>query len=429
MGIKNHSRRLALVVDDERSNRIMLGSLLRRLEFDLIEASNGLEAVELFKTRQPDIIFMDVMMPELDGYEATRQIKALAGDEFVPVMFLSALNDEQSLVLGIEAGGDDFLTKPYNKTVLSYKIRAMERIHDLQRKTRQMFAQIQRDHEIAEAVFSGAVLNGNLDLPELRTLLRPATLFSGDVVLTASTPMGNINILLGDFTGHGLAAALGALPVSEVFRAMSAKGFSLNQTIATINHKLCYLLPVGMFFAGIFVQICHDSNIVNVFNFGMPDAALRDGQTGALRLLIPSTSFPLGITEDLKVESSIQRIRAQPGDCLILTTDGTIDARNPSGEFFGYPRLQETILGCPIGGNITAAIGQALEHFCQDAPQDDDISLVEIPLTVISLTSSNSLLSVPAPKEGVPIIKTLVHDGMDISLTLFAYHLRQGVDP
>lgn len=428
---KNNSQRLALVVDDERTNRIMLGALLKRLDFELAEASDGLEAVELFKARRPDIVFMDVMMPRMDGYEATRQIKVLAGDDFVPVMFLSALDDEQSLARGIEAGGDDFLTKPYSKTVLSHKIHAMKRIYDLQRKTRQMFAQIQRDQEIAEAVFSRAVLSGNLDLPKLRTLLRPATLFSGDVVLTAKTPVGDINLLLGDFTGHGLAAALGALPVSEVFRAMSAKGFSLAQTIATINRKLCHLLPVGMFFAGIFVQIDHGSNVIVVYNFGMPDAVLRDGQTGALRTLLPSMSFPLGITEDLKVEPVMQRIRVQAGDSLILTTDGVVDARNPEGEFFGYPRLKEAILACPIGQDVTAALGQALEQFCQEAPQDDDISMVEMPLTATMLP--NSELTIPVlhhpASEDVSFIKTLGRECLNIDMTIFPYHLRQGIDP
>ena len=88
---------LALIVDDELTNRMILRSLLKKQGYDSVEAENGRQAVELFRERQPDIIFMDVMMPEMDGYEATRIIKAEAGNRFIPVIFLTAVTDEESL--------------------------------------------------------------------------------------------------------------------------------------------------------------------------------------------------------------------------------------------------------------------------------------------------------------------------------------------
>jgi len=124
----------ALIVDDEKTNRLVLKSLLAKQGYQTIEAVNGQEAIDLFHRENPSIIFMDVMMPVLDGYEATRQIKAASANHFVPVIFLTAMSDEEALAQCIEAGGDDFLVKPYDKLILQSKIRSMQRIAVLNRE-------------------------------------------------------------------------------------------------------------------------------------------------------------------------------------------------------------------------------------------------------------------------------------------------------
>ena len=126
----------ALVVDDEKTNRLILKSLLSKQGYQTIEAVNGEQAVELFKQENPTIIFMDIVMPVMDGYEATRQIKAASAGRFVPIIFLTAISDEQALAQCIEAGGDDFLVKPYDKLILQSKIHAMQRIASLKRAQR-----------------------------------------------------------------------------------------------------------------------------------------------------------------------------------------------------------------------------------------------------------------------------------------------------
>ena len=84
--------------------------------------------------------------------------------------------------------GDDFLAKPYSFTVLSARVTAMERIHALHQSTRALYSRMQRDQEIAEQVFSNAVVADNVALEQIRSLLRPANVFSGDLLLTAFAP-------------------------------------------------------------------------------------------------------------------------------------------------------------------------------------------------------------------------------------------------
>lgn len=121
-----------LTVDDTPVSREVLNALLKRMGHTVTTAENGAEGVEKFRTERPDVVFMDAMMPVMDGYEATRQIKALAGDHWVPVIFLSMLENEDDLIKGLEAGGDDYLAKPVNYVVLSAKLRSLSRALSIQ---------------------------------------------------------------------------------------------------------------------------------------------------------------------------------------------------------------------------------------------------------------------------------------------------------
>jgi len=111
-----------LIVDDDATNRMVLGAYLKNDGFQIVSANDGKTAVDLFQSESPDLILMDIMMPVMDGYESTIQIKSLSGDRFIPIIFLTAMTDEKALTRCVEVGGDDFLTKPYNRTILKSKI-------------------------------------------------------------------------------------------------------------------------------------------------------------------------------------------------------------------------------------------------------------------------------------------------------------------
>lgn len=116
-----------LAVDDNRTNLHILQVFLKKLGHDVILAENGEEAVRKFETDLPDLVLLDIMMPVMDGFEAARRIKAMTRDRWTPVIFLSALNRDENLVEGLDAGADDYLTKPINFVVLEAKLRSMQR--------------------------------------------------------------------------------------------------------------------------------------------------------------------------------------------------------------------------------------------------------------------------------------------------------------
>src|SRR3989338_10777786 len=122
-------RRLTiLIVEDSALDRMLLATIVSRQGHRVLEACNGLEALALFRLERPDLVLMDAMMPVMDGFEAARRIKACAGETLVPIIFLTSLTESEALVRCLEAGGDDFLAKPYNRVIIEAKINAMDRL-------------------------------------------------------------------------------------------------------------------------------------------------------------------------------------------------------------------------------------------------------------------------------------------------------------
>ena len=122
-----------LVIDDSSSQRHFLRAYLARLGHEVVLANDGRQGIDLFISDDPDLILLDVMMPGIDGFETARVIRG-SGDQWVPIIFLSGCTDSGDIETGIDAGGDDYLTKPVDPKVLEAKIRSMTRIAQMRRQ-------------------------------------------------------------------------------------------------------------------------------------------------------------------------------------------------------------------------------------------------------------------------------------------------------
>lgn len=384
-----------LVVDDQELNRTLLQFLLQDEGYEVIIATNGEEALQRFDDHEIDLVLLDVVMPVMDGFTTAPLLKEKAGALYLPIIFITALEDQASLKRCLEVGGDDFLNKPFDKVILSAKIRAHARIRALAMKTLEQNVQLEyhqnqinREHEIVDHVFRNALMDNFDDKEVVDFYLSPHSMFNGDVLLIAQSPVGGIYVLMGDFTGHGLSAAIGALPLSKTFYSMAKKGLSVGDMAAELNNQLLQLLPDDMFCAATILEMNSSGKSISVWIGGMPDTFIVRPD-GTLKKIVNSQHMALGVLEDDEFETTIMNIETIPGDRVILYTDGIIESVNMKGEMYSEERFEhfyqedkDTTIGALI---------DELWAFRGEAEQNDDIS-------VAYLTCTNKLQALVEPE-------------------------------
>ena len=371
--------RSALVVDDDVTGRAFLRALLRRAGYAVEVAASGEEALARFTPEEFDVVFMDVLMPGIDGIETTRRLKQACGEIFVPVIFVTGAGDEQCMARAIDAGGDDFLIKPVTAEVLLAKLRAMARIRAVHERTRRLYARVLADQEMAREVFDRAVLARAVVSPALRSCLIAAEVFGGDLLLSALSPANRLHVLFGDFTGHGLAAALGAMPVADAFRASVANDDEPVAILRQLNRKVADALPRGHFLAASLVSVERSLESVSVANCGMPPLLVCGPQ--GVRERIDSASVALGILADARFGDTVRSHAIDCGERLVLASDGVTEAVNAAGEAFGEARLEAILADGGGFADAPSEILQAVNRFRGATPFADDVSVVEILFT------------------------------------------------
>ncbi len=369
-----------LVVDDQELNRNLLQHMLKHEGFEVVLANDGYQAIEKCKEESPDLVLLDVVMPNLDGYETAPKLKELSGEVYLPIIFITALGDQESLKRCLDVGGDDFLNKPFDRVILQAKIKAHARIRDLSIKTYEQKKkldyhrlQTEREHQIVEHIFNRA-LAGNYKDPELLEFyLSPASMFNGDILLVEVGPTGNLYILMGDFTGHGLSSAVGTLPVSRTFYSMARKGMAVGDIAQEVNKILLNLLPDDMFCAAAIIELNASGKTLSIWAGGTPDMYLVDDVTG-IGQTINSQHMALGVLEDDEFELNTLNYSVTETERLIVFTDGIVETFNSEREMFGYDRLINLLNNPDV--DCLDKIIDPLNEFRGDAERDDDISII-----------------------------------------------------
>lgn len=372
-----------LVVDDQATNRTILACLLEGDGHEVIQAHDGAQAIELFQSSPIDMVLMDVMMPVMDGLEATRKIKALCVDgKYVPIIFLTALDDAKALSKCLASGGDDFLSKPYNEAVLKAKIAAHHRIRELTQQITDSNRELtlhnsrwERERNIVSHIFNRAMEHNLSDCSNLRSYIAPASTFNGDILLSAPSPSGGLYVFLGDFTGHGLGASIGTLPIANSFDQLAKQHLSVGEIASEFNTMLLSILPDYMFCCATLLELNPQGNSVQLWTGGLPDGYIINAD-GTVKETLASKNLPLGIEASSKFNKRFEVKALSEGEKIILLTDGIVEAENNQGAFFTEERLLSVFTKGST--NPIDRVLDTLNEFVQGAEQNDDITLVEV---------------------------------------------------
>lgn len=247
-----------------------------------------------------------------------------------------------------------------------------------------------REQEVAKAVFEKVTSEHSIDLPCVRQWLSPIAVFNGDVFMAAPTPNHNLLVLLGDFTGHGLGAALGAIPLASTFYRMAGKGFALKEIVIEINKRLHDSLPTGFFCCGLIAKIDFENQSVEYLNAGLPDCYWLKNKNGEVQPLV-SSALPLGILSPAQFDVDLQRLSIAKGDRLFMLSDGLLETENAFGEAFGTHRIIKAINGEYLkitesghSPDFMSGVKTSVKEFLGANQRFDDISFAEIEIVEFS---------------------------------------------
>lgn len=333
-----------LIVEDHPASRQLIENHVARLGHEPIGVTDGPQALARFVAEPPDMVLMDVNLPGMNGMQVTRELRQLSGHHWVPILFISAYNDRRDILQGLEAGADDYLTKPLDLALLSAKIGAMQRIADLQAELAAAHAKLaahqadmEAEQEIARDLLRSMVDAGTheagLDIWQL-----PASTFCGDLTVASRGCGGEVFLMLADSAGHGLPAALPLLPITEVFQELAPLGHSVGGLAKAMNRRLRRMVPRWRFVAVSLARIDPVNGIVEVWNGGCPPAMLIGGDGRVLHQFV-SRHPPLGLLDDGDFESCSEAYAWSEPCRLVTYSDGVTEARNADGEMFGETRM------------------------------------------------------------------------------------------
>jgi len=370
-----------LIVDDEPFNVDYLQQELEDLNCETSTATDGRRAIEHVRTEPPDLILLDIMMPEMDGFQVLAELQASETWRDIPVIVISALDDLDSVVRGIKLGAEDYLPKPFDPLLLKARIGACLGRKRLRDREVQHLQRINSELALAWKVQSGFLPDELPQIPgwQFAAALHPSRETSGDFYDIIALPDGRLGLLVADVSGKGMGAALSMVLSRTLIRSHAARFPTQPAAVfAATNQRILADIHTDQFVTAFYGILDASSGTLVYCNAGHnPLYWLSAHDAGDVRTL-RRTGMPLGVLEDSTWQE--ETISLHPGDALILYSDGITDAQDPQGSFWGEERLLETALANL--GKTARAIQEtllgAVNGFMAGAPAFDDITLAVV---------------------------------------------------
>lgn len=375
-----------LVVDDTEANRDLLVRRLQREGHAAEEAVDGRQALAMLRAGAYDLVLLDIMMPEVNGYEVLQEMRADDGLRHLPVILISALGDTESITKGIELGADDYLPKPFNPHILRARVRASlarKRLHDRE----QLYARsLEREIDIARQIQAGFLPHALPQIAgcELASWFQPARTVSGDFYDAFPVRDGQrIALIVADVCGKGVGSALFMALVRSLLRALAERMLTADgddeaqacELVAAVNDYIARTHDRDHMFATVFFAMFDPADGTVVYVNGGHEAPVVRGRDGVRATLSP-TGPAVGLMPGLAFHAA--RITLAMGETLVAFTDGVTDAVDAAGQRYSESRLL-ALLANEAGG-ADAVISRLRDDLQagDDVEQFDDITVLAL---------------------------------------------------
>jgi phosphoserine phosphatase RsbU/P len=375
----NAEAKTVLLVDDAPANLQVVNSILKST-YKIRIATSGEKALKIAQqSPAPDLILLDVMMPEMDGYEVCSRLKSGADTRDIPVIFLTGQTETDDETKGFEVGAVDYIHKPFSPAVVKARVHTHLVLRGIREQLASQLLTIQHELETARQIQLSILPR---EIPRLQGLdiaarYIPMTSVAGDFYDFVVVDERRLGILVADVSGHGMPAALISSMLKIALAAQTGCAADPARVLAGLNQAL-YGKFQGHFVTAAYVLVDTGKQILSYAGAGHPPLIVRDNLAGETREFVENGLF-LGFFPDATYTSV--EIPFREGDWGVLYTDGILETTNSSEEQFGVDRLKLFLESNHdlLAGQLVDKLLDDLSHWSYTASgrePEDDITLL-----------------------------------------------------
>lgn len=368
-----------LIVDDTPANLRLLSQMLSEHGHTVRAAASGPRALESVEAVVPDLILLDIRMPGMDGYEVCHRLKADDRTRDIPVIFISALDEAQDKVAAFDAGGVDYITKPFHLQEVVARVRTHLSLRYLQKQLQEVDRKLRQEMALAGEIQASFLPDSFPAIPgwHVSAALWSARETSGDFYDIIALADDWLGLLVADVVDKGAGAALYMALSRTIIRTYALEHPRRPATaLGEANRRILSDTRASQFVTVFYAALDPATGSMRYCNAGHNPPLLFSAEDPSCEQKLSRTGLPLGIFDDVSWEQGT--VQLAPGDVVVLYSDGLTDAINVQDEAFGEERLLETIRanrGQPPR-ELKGAILAAVEGFVGDAPTFDDVTVL-----------------------------------------------------
>ncbi|MGB9241912.1 MAG: SpoIIE family protein phosphatase [Candidatus Acidiferrales bacterium] len=374
-------KKTVLVVDDAPANLQIVNSILKD-EYKIRVATSGAKALVLVKVKPlPDLILLDVVMPEMDGYEVCGILKATPEARDIPVIFLTGKTEADDETKGFEMGAVDYIHKPFLAAVVKARVHTHLMLREAREQLSRQLIAINSELEMARKIQLAILPH---DIPKITGLeiaarFVPMGSVAGDFYDFLVVDEKHVGILIADATGHGLPAALIASMLQMALAAQFAHAAQPTRVLAGLNQALCGKFTTH-FVTAAYIFLDMELGAMKYAGAGHPPILLWRASTRKSAEL-EENGMVLGLFTDATYGEI--EVTLEPGDRVVLYTDGILEASSRSEELYGADRFKRFLeINCSLGTNeFSDVLLDELSAWSgrpEGRGQEDDITLLTV---------------------------------------------------
>jgi len=368
-----------LCIDDSKLNRVFINKILTPLNITVFEAENGIKGLEMLTGRDYDLILLDIVMPEMDGFGFLKEFQKRDKIEFIPVILMTGLDDLNSKIKGLNIGADDYLLKPLNEEELIARVFSLLRLKRANSELYQKNQLIKRELEAAKKIQQYIIPQNFdfIDYPKISGIYRPIEDIGGDFFDCYKLDEKRSAFLIADVTGHGIPAALTMTMSKMLFSIYAEKFPSTSSLMNEINKQLRGTLLEMQYITAFYLIYDKTLKTLTYSNAGHTRPLYYKSSKNQIAAL-DSFGWFIGISDDTEYEE--KKITVTEGDRLFLYTDGITEAKNKDGEDFGEIRLARFIKNNQnlSGKEFCNSLLETVNEYINGTEINDDIAFLYI---------------------------------------------------